>query len=273
MKTKLLFLIFCFLGLSSTFFLGCDLIDDKKSPVDWKKCTTSSNWTGPNAAQRMMNMLSPHMPQAVFDARLTFIRSRKCNSVHLILTNKGDGEYAKYSPYGPAISWTLDPGYTSVMTARIKQLRKEGFGIILWLATDDGTDWNRTLKSNFEKYCSDIKSLGWFKYASVVVLGLEMDEYWSANDVANNMAILRKYYSGKTGVHMTSGKYDWAKYADILYYQIAPGKTAAYIQSETARVKQLIGNKPLCVFELSRTEDRALCEAAFKGGAYSVGNW
>lgn len=273
MKTKLLFLLFCFLGLTSTLFLGCDLLDDGKSPIEWKKCTTSSNWTGPNAACRMMNMLSPHMPDAVFKERLNFIKSRDCNSVHLILSNKGDGEYCRYSPYGPSISWKLDPNYTKIMTDRIKKLRKEGFGIILWMVTDDGTDWNKALGSNFAKYCEDVKSLGWFKYASVVVLGLELDEYWSANNVASYMAILRNYYSGKTGVHMTSGKYEWAGVADILYYQIAPGKTADYVKNETARIKHLIGNKPICVFELSRTEDRELCKAAFDGGAYSVGNW
>ena len=72
---------------------------------------------------------------------------------------------------------------------------------------------------------------------------------------------------------MTSGKWDWVQVADILFYQTAPGKTAAQIKGETAKVVANCKGKPVCFFELSRTEDRSLCEAALAGGAFSVGNW
>lgn len=262
-------LLFAALALLTT---GCSLTcnGNKKS---WNECTKSSNWTGKNASKRMMNILSPHMPDGVFEERLAFIKGRGCNSVHLILCNKADGEYGGYSIYGNGITWIVNKSYTDKMTSRIKRLRKEGFGIVLWLMTDDDGGWNKALSANFSTYVNDIKKLGWFDCASIVVLGLELDEYWTAEQVAFGMRDLREKYSGKTGVHMTSGKWDWVQVADILFYQTEPGKTAQQIKSETAKIVANCNGKPVCFFELSRTEDRDLSNAAFAGGAYSVGNW
>jgi len=253
---------------------GCKGGDDKKKNIkSWDKCTRSSNWTGKNAAKRMMNILSPHMPDKVFEDRLAFMKGRGCDTVNLFVSNKADGEYAGYSIYGSAITWKINKDYTSKMEARIKRLYKEGFGIVLWLMADDDCGWNKTLSGNFSAYVNDIKSLGWFDYASTVVLGLELDEYWTANQVTAGMVALRKAYSGKTGVHMTSGKWDWVQVADILFYQTSPGKSASQIESETRNVVAKCKGKPVCFFEMERNENRDLCEAAFRGGAFSVGNW
>lgn len=219
-----------------------------------------------------MNILSPHMPDSVFEARLNFIKSRGCNCVHVFVCNKADGEYAGYSIYGKGISWNIDKNYTSIMTKRIKRLRKEKLGVVLWLAADDSTDWNRALIGNFQKYVNDIKSLGWFDYASTVVLGLEMDEYWNANQAAVASAAVRNTYKGKIGTHMTSGKYNYVNVADILFYQTNPGKSASQIKSESQNIKARV-NKPVNFFELSRQEDRALSQAALDGGAFAIGNW
>ena len=254
---------------------GChfDPEDKKKKIKKWDECTKSSNWTGKNAAKRMMNILSPHMPDQVFEDRLSFMKGRGCNTVNVFVSNKADGEYGGYSIYGSAITWIINKDYTSKMEARIKRLYNEGFGIVLWLMADDDGGWNKTLSGKFSTYVNDIKELGWFDYASTVVLGLELDEYWNANQVAAGMNALRGAYSGKTGVHMTSGKWDWVAVADILFYQTAPGKTAAQIENETKNIVAKCKGKPVCFFEMERNENRALCEAAFKGGAFSVGNW
>ncbi len=159
------------------------------------------------------------------------------------------------------------------MEKRLKRLYKDGFGVVLWLMTDDDGGWNKTLASNFSNYVNDIKELGWFNYASIIVLGLELNEYWNVNQVAAGINSIHGAYSGMVGIHMTSGKYDWAGMADILFYQTQPGKSAAQIENETKTVISKTNNKPMCFFELSRTEDRALCEAALRGGAFSVGNW
>jgi len=258
---------------------GKEKIEDKIDDVfgdkikKWDECKKSSNWTGKNAAKRMMNMLSPNMPDSVFNERLNFIKSRGCDHANVFVCNKGDGEYAGYSIYGNSITWIINKNFCSVMEKRIKKLKDSGLGIVLWLAADDDGGWNKELAKHFAEYSKDIKSLGWFKYASAVVIGLECDEYWNANQVVANIAALRKEYSGKIGVHMTSGKWDWVKAADILFYQTNPGKSAAQIESETKTVVAKCGGKPVCFFEMERNENRDLCEAAFRGGAYSVGNW
>lgn len=241
--------------------------------VKWDKCTKSSNWTGKNASIRLMNILSPHMPDSSFNDRVGFIKSRECNCVHLILANKADGEYGGYSIYGNSITWNIDKNYTDIMGKRIKKLRSDGFGIVLWLVTDDDGGWNKTLAGNFKKYVEDIKSLGWFDYASTVVLGIEMNEYWSVSQVQNCVNALRSVYSGKVGIHMTSGKWEWISFGDILFYQVNPGRSAAQIESDARGVVSKCGGKPVNFFELSRSEDRALSEAALRGGCYGVGNW
>lgn len=247
-----------------------DVLGDKTKK--WDECKKSSNWTGKNAAKRMMNILSPNMPDSVFKERLNFIKSRGCDHANVFVCNKGDGEYAGYSIYGNSITWIVNKNFCNAMEKRLKKLKDSGLGIILWLAADDDGGWNKELAKHFADYVKDIKSLGWFKYASAVVIGLECDEYWNANQVVANIAATRGAYSGKIGVHMTSGKWDWAKAADILFYQTNPGKSAAQIENETKSVIAKCG-KPVCFFEMERNENRALCEAAFRGGAYSVGNW
>ena len=270
-----IFILICLCAIVTFVATGCKFPPDDptKKPKKWDECTKSSNWTGKNAAKRMMNILSPHMPDSVFDERVKFIKDRGCNYVNLFVSNKGDGEYGGYSIYGNAITWLIDKNYTAKMTERIKKLYNDGFGIVLWLMADDDGGWNKQLATNFATYAKDIKSLGWFDYASTVVLGLELDEYWTATQVANGMVALRASYSGKTGVHMTSGKWDWVQVADILFYQTAPGKSASQITAETRKIVANCKGKPVCFFELSRTEDRDLSNAAFAGGAYSVGNW
>ena len=273
-----LILVAAALTAGCTFKEGKEKIEEKIDNITgdkikkWDECKKSSNWTGKNAAKRMMNILSPNMPDSVFNDRLNFIKSRGCDHANVFVCNKGDGEYAGYSIYGNSITWIIKKNFCNVMEKRLKKIKDAGLGIILWLAADDDGGWNKALAAHFDDYAKDIKSLGWFKYASAVVIGLEIDEYWNASQVVANVAAVRKSYSGKIGVHMTSGKWDWAKAADILFYQTNPGKSAAQIESETKNVVAKCG-KPVCFFEMERNENRALCEAAFRGGAYSVGNW
>ena len=99
-----------------------------------------------------------------------------------------------------------------------------------------------------------------------------MDEYFGASQVAALVSATRAVYGGKIGTHETSGRAGFAGLADICFYQVSPGKSAAQIEAEARRIKAAVG-KPVNFFELSRHEDRALCEAALKGGAFAVGNW
>lgn len=254
-----------------------EIIEEILNPISgvkkWDECTKSSNWHGANAKQRLMNILSPNMPDNVFNERLNFIKSRGCNTVNVFVCNKADGEYAGYSIYGSNFNWHIDKAHCDKMLSRLKKLSKEHLGIVLWLAADDCGDWNAKMISNPTKYASDLEALGFFQYASTVVLGLEADEYWkNTSQISAFYKAVKNKYNGKVGIHQTSGKYNYMPLADIAFLQVNPGTSKASIQSFIQTVKTKTG-KPVCMFEMERQEDRGRCEAAFAAGAFSVGNW
>jgi len=238
---------------------------------DWDECTKSSNWSGNNAALRMMNILSPHMSDATFKERVKWMKGRGCNCAHVFVCNKADGEKAGYSPYGNKFDFVLDKNYCKVMGDRIKKLNKEGLGVILWLAADDSTAWNKTMAKNFPRYLKDIKELGWFDYASSVCLALEANEYFSTQDMINLANATRAVYKGKIATHHTSNKADFVALGDLLFYQIEPTSNQTVVAN--ACKKALSYGKPVNFFESDRHENRANCETAFKCKCYAVGNW
>lgn len=239
---------------------------------DWDEATLASCWSGPNAEQRNMNILSPGMSDGKFRERVAWQKARGCNTVHLFLANKADGEYAGYSIYGDAWDWTIDAATCKTFRDRIAYCRGKGLAVVLWLFADDSSDWNREAAKDFQRYLRDLESEGLLKYASTVVVGLELDEYFNAAQVGALVSATRAVYGGKVGTHQTSGRADFAGLADICFYQVKPGKSAAQIETEARKITGAVG-KPINFFELSRHEDRALCEAALKGGAFAVGNW
>ena len=239
---------------------------------DWDEATLASCWSGPNAEQRNMNILSPGMSDGKFRDRVAWQLDRGCNTVHLFLANKADGEYACYSIYGSAWDWTIDAATCKTFRDRIAYCRGKGLAVVLWLFADDSSDWNRAAAKDFPRYLRDLKDEGLLTYASTVVVGLELDEYFNAAQVGALVSATRAVYGGKVGTHQTSGRADFAGLADICFYQVKPGKSAAQIETEARKIKAAVG-KPVNFFELSRHEDRALCEAALKGGAFAVGNW
>lgn len=239
----------------------------------WKECTKSSNWSGKNAAKRMMNILSPHMSEATFKERVKWMKGRGCNCAHVFVTNKADGEKAGYSPYGNKFDFVIDKNYCKVMGDRIKYMNKQGLGVVLWLMADDSNAWAKAAQGNFAKYCSDIKELGWFDYASTVCLALEIEEYWgNAALVANLIATLRKYYKRKVATHHVSNQYALSGASDLVFVQLAPGQSDSTIKAYVQKVKKATG-KPVNMFELERSEDRHRSEVALAAGAFGVGNW
>ena len=237
----------------------------------WDQCTKSSNWTK-KASWRMMNMLSPGMSDSKFEERLKFIKSRDCNTVHLILCNHADGECANYSIYGNSISWKVNKDFVNVMKKRIDRLYKEGYGIVLWLVTDNAGDWNKTIVSKADRYCKDLNDNGLLDKASIVVVGLEVEDYWTYDQAKKMVNALRKVYSGKVGIHEISGHRDYASLVDIFFYQTETEKNAAQIKAESQKICKSM-SRPVCFFELSRDENRKLSQAALDGGAFAVGNW
>lgn len=242
------------------------------SPKKWDECTKASCWNGSNANQRMMNMLSPHMPDNKFESYLNWQKKdRDCNTVHLILANRSDGEFGGYTIYGPNWDWSIDQNYANIMVKRIEKLYEEGFGIVLWLITDDSTIYAREMNKNPQQYINDLNSLGVFKYTSTVVLGLEMDEYMSTTNVDNLYKALKTKYSGKIGVHHTGGRYSFVNWGDIIFVQIDPTADHNKIRNAVNNAKKY--GKPINFFEFQRFPDREGSKAAMEAGAFGVGNW
>ena len=238
----------------------------------WDQCDKASCWDGNNAQKRMMNMLSPKMSDTKFNEYLNWMKSRGCNTAHVFTSNKGDGEHAGYCIYGNDWDWSIDPNYVNLMKNRINILRKNGFGIVLWLFADDSSAWNSIAKKNFPQYLNDLKKQGFIDYASTIVMGLEMDEYYNMSDATKLINATRAVYSGKIGVHHKPDVIKFIPLACILFYQVRPGTSISKIKNDVASIKKKTG-KPINMFEMERHPDRARCEAAIQAGAFVVGNW
>lgn len=253
--------------IASMFFTGC------VTHKDWDECTKSSCWFGNNAEVRIMNVLSPNLTDQQFKDFVKMSADRGVNCFHLILANKADGFGAPYSIYGPTFIYgTVNPGMANKMFERVKYLYEKGYGVVLWLITDDSNAWAKSIAAAPTVYVNDLDRLGFFKYASTVVTGLEADEYWSAAQAMAMYNATKTKYSGKVGIHQTSGKYTLAGACDVFFAQVNPGTSVASIQAFVQKVKAATG-KPVNMFEMERHEDRARCEAAFQAGAFGVGNW
>lgn len=247
-------------------------VSDPSAIPPWDACTRASCWNGSNAQQRMMNVLSPGMSAAKYAQYRDWMLSIGCNTSHVFLSNRRDGEGAGYSIYKGEWSWEIDPANVKLFSDRIADLRAHGLAVVVWLLADDSSAWNKEAAKNFPRYLADLEAQGLLAEASTVVAGLELDEYYQSAQVSALINAIRKVYPGKVGTHQTSGRYEFAALADICFYQVSPGKSAAQIKADAAKVCKATG-KPVNFFELDRQPNRALCDAAFAGGAFAVGNW
>lgn len=237
-------------------------------PPRWDRCTKASCWDGPNAQKRMMNILSPHFPDAVFKERVKWAESRGCNTLHLFLVNLGDGEGAGFR--------VDDPATAKTMLRRVVWARKRGMAVVLWLIADDSSAWAKELFGNPDKFIGAAKPI--LKHASTVVLGLEMGEYGKNADWQRVKGALRKVYFGKIGTHHNSGRYDFAGLGDIVFAQCEPPKPKEDVSVGISRVELAMkaakaAGKPVNFFELDRHPNRELAQAALDAGAFAVGNW
>jgi hypothetical protein len=239
----------------------------------WDDATLASCWNGGNAEQRMMNLLSPAFSDGKVEQYLAWQKARGCNTVHLILCNRADGEGGGYGIYGanPAAR-QVDKAWAELARARIRECRRAGFAIVLWGLTDDDGGWNRTILADPDRYMRDLADADLLTYCSTFVLGLEMTEWkCSTAQITRYRDAVRNVYKGRIGTHHNSERVDYAHMGDVLMYQTEPGKSAAQIRALTR--KALATGKPVNFFELARNPTRELCEAALDAGAFGVGNW
>lgn len=237
------------------------------------KKSLASCWNGSNAQQRMMNVLSPYMGEAQFAQYIAWMKSRGCNTSHVCLSNLGDGEAAGYCIYGRSWDWTPDPLYVAHMNKRLAVLKENFRDVYGWVFTDDGRAYADAAKQDFRRHLKDLKRMGLLSRLSVVVAGLELNEYYNAKETAALVKAIRGVWTKKIGTHQTSGRYDYSLIPDvqICLYQTHPGKSPAQIKDEARKVCTAV-RKPVNFFELSRNPAPALCKAAMDGGCYGVGN-
>jgi hypothetical protein len=254
---------------------------DEKPSVP--KYMLSSCWDGPNANKRMMNTLSPGMNETKFNEYLNWQKSRtldgygRANVAHVFLSNRRDGENAGYCIYGNEWDWSVEQGFVDLMKARIKAYRKAGFQVVGWVLADDSSPYAAQAKKDFERTLNDLKAVGLFDDLCMLVPGLEWNEYLNSNDMAKKakgakmMQAVNLAWKGPKGSHMNSGLV--SPYGEYVFYQVDPGKSSAWLANETRRIKGLIGNRKLVMFEIERNPAPAKCKAIMDtGAAVGVGN-
>ena len=231
-----------------------------------EKCRLASCWEGANASRRMMNILSPHFTDAKFRDYLAWMKARGCDTAHVFLINKGDGEGAGYN-------CATDSNAARTAKRRIEKIRDEGLAVVPWIIADDSADWARDLFANADERVEALRKAGLFDEASYIVLGLEMNEYGNAKDWNRVAVALRARWSGKIGVHHTSGNaFPFAGIGDIILGQLEPAKAnAATIADQIRKIRAL--GKQAVGFEYARSPDRAKAQAALDADAIGCGNW
>jgi len=136
----------------------------------------------------------------------------KYNAIYVYTLNQGD--YAAgdnvVTPYGGG-GWSFDTGalnqgrvdeWHAALKALIDDHQLKPF---LWLAADDSSAIANASIGKWTQYVDHMVSA--FDDLPVVwVVGLEVDEYWSAEEVAERRQVVQSKTSRPVGVHLTTGK-------------------------------------------------------------------
>lgn len=217
-----------------------------------------------------MNLLSPKFSEGKFVDYAVWMEDRGCDTAHVILINGGDGEGAGYN-------CATNTKHAKIARERIEGLRRLGFAVVVWLITDDSTEWAKDLFDHAEARVKALADAGLFDNASYIVLGLEMDEENSYPSGKTGWpkvaAALRKHYTGRIGVHHKSGNsFPFAGLGDIILGQLDPKEaTESAIRAQIRAIKKR--GKAAVGFEYARKPARNLANIAIDEGAEGVGNW
>lgn len=233
---------------------------------EWDETRHASCWDGTNASRRMMNILSPFFSDGKFREYLKWMQGRGCDTAHVFLINRADGEGAGYN-------CATNPDHAKLARKRIEKLRKAGFAVVPWIIADDSKEWARDLFRNADKQLQALDAAHLFNEASYVVLGLEMDEYGNQDEWNRVAVALRTVWRGKVGAHHKSGNsFPFSGLADIVLGQLEPkNANPDSIAAQIAKIKDM--GKSAVGFEYSRGPDRRLAQAALDAGAIGCGNW
>lgn len=241
--------------------VGCEEFQHARQ---WSDCRLSSNWDGPNAEKRMMNLVSPHFPAAKVREYLDWQESRGCDHIHILLVNNENGEGGGYDALADADTRRL-------ALRRVRSARLRGLGVVAWVVSDDSDDYRRRIFADPESYANALKE--YMPYISYVVLGLEMDEgAGSATEWTRLRDAIRDAgWHGPIATHHKGGRYPFASLGSIVMDQLDPSCTAADIARSVTALRAR--GFEVCGFEYSRNPNRDKAKAALNAGAFGCGNW
>jgi len=240
---------------------GCD---PASPPPAWAECRLSSNWRGPNARERMMNVLSPAFPDAKAREYVEWQLSQGCDHVHVLLVNQGDGEGCGYDALA-------DAGDKELALRRVEGIRRAGLGVVAWVVADESDAARRRVFERADEYAASLADF--LPHVSYVVLGLEMDEGEGSRAQWARLAdaVRRAGWTGPLATHHASHPPRYAALGEIVMDQLDPRCSAADVEASVRSLRAR--GLEVCGFEYSRGPDRAKAEAALAAGAFGVGNW
>lgn len=231
-----------------------------------------------NAHTRVMNGLAHTISDAAFDAYLQRCKDNGDTCIYLYVGyNKGDGPGITSIYADDVFGGTIDEGKVKMMQKRMKRCLERGLQIVGWLFPDDNSR-NIPFKDMdaLKAYCRAVV-INFDDYISEYVMGIEVDEYLAAGQVDVLATYVGKITEKDIGCHQKPGRFDFAKLGSVNkhYHQYGFGRTAGYIESETARIIAVLG-KPVIAAEYHASSDtpqaKALGQAAVRGGAKGTGN-
>ncbi len=158
---------------------------------------------------------------------------------------------------------------------RLDHLNRRGLRPIMWLMADDSPSLAALPLSTHKAHNAEmVRRLD--SKVDGYVIGLEVDEYWTAAQTNELIQDLKRYTKKLIGVHLTPATpLEYVTHADVLYLQTGFGLTQEQFR-EKVKTTLSATSKPVIVSEYSLQSDtanaRALGDIACELGAIGTGN-
>jgi len=158
---------------------------------------------------------------------------------------------------------------------RLDHLNRRGLRPIMWLMADDSPSLAALPLSTHKAHNAEmVRRLD--SKVDGYVIGLEVDEYWTAAQTNELIQDLKQHTKKPIGVHLTPATpLEYVTHADVLYLQTGFGLTQEQFR-EKVRATLSATSKPVIVSEYALQSDtanaRALGDIACEMGAVGTGN-